>query len=100
MGSRTFRAMIESGRESGRVTRDMISTRAKRYPHKVLFVAGRCNTIIGPDVQRQNLALFGSAELAVIEDAGHTMFGERPEASLAVLKRYLAEDHSAIVASD
>jgi len=36
----------------------------------------------------------------VIEDAFHNMFGERPEASLAVLKRYLAEDHSAIVASD
>jgi len=100
MGSRTFRAMLESGRDGGRFTRDMVSTRAKRYPHKVLFVAGRCNTIIGPDIQRQNLGLFSSAELAVIEDAGHTMFGERPEASLAVLRRYLAEDHSAIVASE
>jgi pimeloyl-ACP methyl ester carboxylesterase len=51
-------------------------------------------------VQRQNVGLFANAELAVIEGAGHTLFGERPEASLSVLRRYLAEDHSAIVASD
>jgi hypothetical protein len=44
--------------------------------------------------------LFANAELSVIEYAGHTMFGEQPDASLAVLRRYLGEDHSAIVASD
>lgn len=100
VGSRSFRTILKSEMEDGRFTRDLISPRSKRFPHKVLLMAGSCNQIIGPDVQRQNVGLFANAELAVIEGAGHTMFGEKPEASLAVLRRYLAEDHSAIVASD
>lgn len=100
LGSRSFRVTLENERADGRFTRDLISPRSKRFPHKVLLLAGSCNQIIGPNVQRQNVGLFGSAELAVIEGAGHTMFGEKPEASLAVLRRYLAEDHSAIVARD
>lgn len=100
MGSRAARGIMNKARESGEFTEDIISPRAKRFPHKVLLVAGSCDTVIGAAVQRQNLALFASAELAVIKDAGHTMFGEKPEASLGVLKRYLAEDHSAIVASE
>jgi proline iminopeptidase len=99
-GSRSFRAIVENSMEDGRFKRDLVSPRSKRFPHKVLLVSGRCNRVIGPEVQRQNVGLFANAELAVIEDAGHTMFGERPEASLAVLRRYLAEDHSAIVASE
>jgi pimeloyl-ACP methyl ester carboxylesterase len=91
---------VKAAMEDGRFKRDLVSVKAKRFPHKVLFVAGHCNSVIGPEVQRQNLGLFANAELAVIDDAGHTMFGERPEASLAVLKRYLAEDHTAIVASE
>jgi proline iminopeptidase len=99
-GSRSFRSIVKSAMEDGHFKRDLVSTNVKRFPHKVLFVAGRCNTVIGPEAQRQNLGLFANAELAVIEDAGHTLFGERPQAALSVLKRYLAEDHSAIVASE
>lgn len=99
-GSRSFRAIVKSSMAEDHFTRDLVSPRNKRFPHKVLLLAGSCNQIIGPDVQRQNVGLFANAELAVIEGAGHTLFGERPEASLTVLRRYLAEDHSAIVASD
>lgn len=100
-GARALQALFTQGRdEAGRFTVNLVSPTIKRYPHKVLLVAGSCNTIIGPEAQRQNMELFSNAELAVIEDAGHTMFGEKPEASLGVLRRYLAEDHSAIVASD
>lgn len=100
-GGRAAAAVLETMRDdAGHFTVDLVSPRIKRFPHKVLFVAGSCNTLIGPEEQRQNMALFSNAELAVIEGAGHTMFGEQPEASLAVLRRYLGEDHSAIVASD
>jgi proline iminopeptidase len=98
-GSRAFRGIVKHAMDNGRFTQDLVSLRAKRFPHKVLLVAGRCNSVIGPEVQRQNVGLFANAELAVIDDAGHSMFGERPEASLAVLKRYLGENHTAIVAS-
>jgi proline iminopeptidase len=100
-GARALSAVLEKARDDdGRFTLDLVSPSIKRFPHKVLLVAGSCNTIIGPEAQRQNMELFSNAELAVIQGAGHSMFGEKPEASLAVLRRYLAEDHSAIVASD
>ena len=100
-GSRAFEAVLAKARDdAGHFTVNLVSPNIKRYPHKVLLVAGSCNTIIGAATQRQNMDLFSNAELAVIQDAGHTMFGEKPEASLSVLRRYLAEDHSAIVASD
>jgi proline iminopeptidase len=100
-GSRAFEVVLKNARDdAGRFTVDLVSPNIKRFPHKVLLVAGSCNTIIGAEAQRQNMELFSNAELAVIQGAGHTMFGEKPEASLAVLRRYLGEDHSAIVASD
>jgi pimeloyl-ACP methyl ester carboxylesterase len=93
--------VLAKGRDdAGHFTVNLVSPSVKRYPHKVLLVAGSCNTIIGAEAQRQNMDLFSNAELSVIPDAGHTMFGEKPEASLGVLRRYLAEDHSAVVASD
>lgn len=100
-GARAFDAIMDEALDGdGRFTADVVSPKIKRFPHPVLLVAGSCNTIIGPEVQRENLQLFANAKLAVIEGAGHTMFGEAPEASLAVLRRYLREDHSAVVASD
>jgi len=100
-GSRAVAALQHELRDdSGHFTVDLVSPNIKRFPHKVLLVAGSCNTVIGPEAQRQNMELFSNAELAVIQGAGHTMFGEEPEQSLAVLRRYLGEDHTAIVASD
>jgi proline iminopeptidase len=100
-GARAESAVFQKARDdAGHFKVNLVTPNLKRFPHKVLLVAGSCNTIIGPEAQSQNLELFSNAELAVIKDAGHTMFGEQPEASLAVLRRYLGEDHSAIVASD
>jgi proline iminopeptidase len=100
-GARAFDAVMGRARDAdGHFTVDLVSPNLKRYPHKVLLLAGSCNSVIGAEAQRQNMALFQNAELAVIENAGHTMLGEQPEASIAVLRRYLQEDHSAIVASD
>ena len=99
-GARAFEVLTAGASTSGPFGVEWVSPNLKRFPHKVLLVAGSCNTIMGPPVQKENLALFSSAELSVIGGAGHTMFGERPEPSLAVLRRYLGEDHSAIVASE
>lgn len=100
-GARALDAIVEeSTDDDGSFNVDIVSPKLKRFPHKVLLIASSCNTVMGPEAQRENMLLFSNAELAVIKDAGHTMFGEQPEASLAVLRRYLGEDHSAIVASD
>jgi proline iminopeptidase len=100
-GARAAKAVTRSLRgEDDDAAIDVVTPAAKRFPHKVLLLAGSCNTITGPAAQRENVELFGNAELQIIDDAGHTMFGERPDSSLSVIRRYLAEDHSAVVASD
>jgi proline iminopeptidase len=100
-GARAFDGIFAKSTDGGgHFTIDPVSPNVKRFPHKVLLVAGSCDAIIGADTQREQMGLFSNAELAIIEGAGHTMFGEQPEASLAVLRRYFAEDHSAVVASD
>ena len=47
--------------------------------------------MIGVDWQREQMKFFPNAELAVIPDAGHEMFTENPEASLAAVRAYLNE---------
>ena len=81
--------------DAGRFKADVVTSNIEQYPHKVLLMSGSCNQIMGPEVQRQNLALFSEAELVVIDEAGHTFFGERPAESLMALRSYLAENHSA-----
>ena len=56
----------------------------------VLFLAGACNTLIGPEHQRKHLPFFRNAELLVIPGVGHTMFGERPEELIAVVGSFLS----------
>jgi len=63
----------------------------EKWPGTALFISGSENTIIGPDIQTQQIKLFPRARLVVIEGAGHTMFGEKPEESLKVIRSYLSE---------
>jgi pimeloyl-ACP methyl ester carboxylesterase len=58
---------------------------------KVLLMASRCNTIIGMEQQKVHLTYYPNAELVVIEDAGHTMFGEQPEKSPEIIRKYFNE---------
>lgn len=92
-GARVAPALFEKAfDEDGRLTIDFI-TGVDRFPHKVLFVAGSCNTVLGPELQRRHMRHFRDPELVVIEGAGHTMFGEKPEESIGAVRQYLAEPH-------
>lgn len=61
----------------------------EQYDGKVLFMTGECQTYIGADFQIRQMELFPQAELVVIPDAGHEMFFENPEESVAVVRAYL-----------
>ena len=61
----------------------------ENYKNKVLFLTGEYNTIIGEEHQRQQMKYFPDSELVVISDAGHTMIGEKPEATATVIRTYL-----------
>ena len=64
----------------------------KNFPNKVLFIASECNSIIGEEQQRIHMNYFPNAELIVIKNAGHTMFGEQPEESISAIRRYFNEN--------
>ena len=61
----------------------------ERFTNKVLFIAGACQKVIGVEWQKRQMAFFPNAELAVIPDAGHELFAENPEASIAAVRDYL-----------
>jgi proline iminopeptidase len=60
-----------------------------QYENTVLFMTGECQQLIGADFQSRQMALFPSAELAVIPNAGHEMFFENPDASVEAVRAYL-----------
>lgn len=61
-----------------------------QFPRRVLLLAGSCDVVIGEAQQRLHAALFPSAEVVVIAGAGHTMFAEKPDDSLAIVRRYFS----------
>jgi proline iminopeptidase len=61
----------------------------ENFTNRVLFMTGECQTLIGEDWQREQMAFFPSADLVVIPDAGHEMFKENPTASIAAVHSYL-----------
>jgi len=64
---------------------------AEVYKGPVLFLAGECNTWIGKDLQESHARMYAHAGLAVISDAGHDMFWDNAEESLAVVRDFLQE---------
>lgn len=68
-----------------------IAAHAASYTGDVLFIASECNTFIGADFQRGQMGLFPQAELVVIPNAGHEMFGENPADSLAAVRAFFGQ---------
>jgi proline iminopeptidase len=56
-----------------------------------LFLAGACNRVGGEAHQRRMLGHFAHARLEVVPGAGHFMFNDQPEDSLARVRAFLAE---------
>lgn len=65
-----------------------IAANADQYHGDVLFLASACNSFIGAEYQRTQMQLFPHAEMIVIPDAGHEMFGENPAASIAAVRAF------------
>lgn len=76
--------------ENGDMQIDLVSG-LENYTNKVLFIVGECNQIIGQDFQEEHMTYFENAEMVVIKEAGHTMFGEKTKESLSIIRRYFNE---------
>ncbi len=64
---------------------------ADLFQGPVLFLAGECNTWIGPALQAEHTAMYSDGHLEVIPKAGHDMFWDNPEETLAVIRQFLDE---------
>ncbi len=90
-GARAAFALLGEGRgEDGKMHVDFVRG-VDRFRRKVLFLAGSCDSIVGEQMQRRHMRHFPSAQLVVIQGSGHTMFGEKPEESIAAVRDYLGE---------
>jgi proline iminopeptidase len=74
--------------DHGNMQLDLVSG-VEQYPDTVLFISGSCNRLIGPDYQEMQLKYFPRHKLAIIENAGHIMFLDQPEAFFNVVRDYL-----------
>jgi proline iminopeptidase len=82
------KAIFQSGiDEKGNLQIDLVSG-VENFKNKVLFITGECNTLIGEEYQKDHMKYFKNAEMVVIKNAGHTMFGEQPEESIGAVRRY------------
>lgn len=65
-----------------------IAANAANYKGHVLFLASQCNSFTGVEFQRMQMSLFRQAELVLIPEAGHEMFGDNPAASMANVRGF------------
>lgn len=66
-----------------------LASGVEQFENTVLFMTGECQQLIGAEYQSRQMELFPSAKLVVISDAGHEMFYENPEESVAAVRAYL-----------
>ncbi len=88
-GSRAMNRVTATYDGSDREPRVDFTEGIERFDREVLFLAGACDSILTPDLQRQQMGYFPSARLVVIQDAGHDVFTEQPSTSLAPVRSYL-----------
>jgi proline iminopeptidase len=70
---------------------DALSAHAGETTQPVLFLAGECNSWIGPELQAKHAALYPNGQLHVIPAAGHNMFWDNPAATLDAVRAFLAQ---------
>jgi proline iminopeptidase len=61
------------------------------FEGQVLLLAGACNQVVGVAHQARHLRHFRHARLATVFDAGHFMFNDQPQRSVAIVRDFLDE---------
>lgn len=66
-------------------------TDAHKFEGETLLIGTTCNTVYGAEYQQRHLPFFKNARLEVIEDSGHFIFYDQPEASLTLIRDFLQD---------
>jgi len=67
------------------------SVGAKDFQGKVLFLTGACDTYLNEDFQKLNMKYFTNPEMRLVENAGHYMFLDNPDACNKIIREYFEE---------
>ena len=88
-GARAGQAVIRSAMDDkGEIHIDLIKG-VERFTSPVLFLSTECNQRIGKVHQEKQAKFFPRAIMKVVSGSGHSMFGEKPEESIAIVREYL-----------
>jgi pimeloyl-ACP methyl ester carboxylesterase len=90
-GAAAYQAIPRSARdENGNTDWSIMTEGLENYTDTVLMLVSECNRWVGLEYQRTyHLDLYPSVEVVVIPDAGHDMFWENPQDSLAAVRAFL-----------
>jgi len=91
-GAAAYQAIPRSARdENGNTDWSVMTEGLETYTDTVLMLVSACNQWVGLEYQRTyHLDLYPSVEVVVIADAGHDMFWENPQDSLAAVRAFLS----------
>jgi len=90
-GAAAYQAIPSSARnEDGSANWSIMTEGLETYTDTVLMLVSACNQWVGLDYQRTyHLELYPSVEVVVISDAGHDMFWDNPQDSIAAVRDFL-----------
>jgi proline iminopeptidase len=90
-GAAAYQAILSSARdENGNTDWSIMTEGLENYTDTVLMLVSECNQWIGLEYQRKyHVDLYPSVEVVVISDAGHDMFWDNPQDSIAAVRDFL-----------
>lgn len=88
-GFLAFDGIIASGRDSSGAFSYDLTPGLSNFKNDVLILAGECNNVIGEDFQQRQRGFFQNAEVMIIKNSGHLLFGEQPEQSIRAVRDFL-----------
>jgi proline iminopeptidase len=83
--------MIEHGKnDKGELSLNLVEG-VDSFKSKVLFISGECNTLCGPNYQKDHLQYFHEPAMVIIPEAGHMMFNDQTALSIQTVREYFEE---------
>jgi proline iminopeptidase len=92
-GAAAYQAILSSARdEDGNADWSIMTEGLETYTDTVLMLVSSCNQWVGLEYQRKyHIDLYPTVEVVVIPDAGHDMFWDNPQDSIAAVRNFLGK---------
>ena len=88
-GAQAMEAILQSAMDDKGIIHIDLVKGVERFTSPVLFLATECNRSTGKSHQEKQAKFFPNVKIEIIKGSGHSMFGERPEESIRVVREYL-----------